>query len=454
MKWMNKNPGSVLSLMAVCSGLAVSSFGQIAESQYEAPEGLVRGGAFIDRFLPVPLVGELQSDVWGGENVVPRDVKNGIEDEEYSYWGGNIIVGDDGKNHLFVCRWPEGNKIGDKSGHHTWWSSVVVHAVSDDPLGPYTVVGTVGNGHNPEIYRLKDGSYKIGIMRQSYHAPTLNGPWTLLDTKLHIKKPGSYMNETNKSFVPREDGSVLMINKNGVVFISENGDENFVQMTGGVYPRLTGDYHLEDPVIWKDEVQYNLIVNDCRGRVAFYMRSPDGLKWKWAPGKAYTIDIMNHEGGTSEKWFKFERPKVRQDQYGRATHMNFAVIDSTKDEDVANDNHSSKNVVIPLSVPRRMIILNEQPITEDSEQIEVKILAEEGFNPHTDMNLKSLRFGAPEEVNFGRGCVAVGARKSGRDAIVTFNGAGNGISDENFAAKLIGSMTDGGLVFGYAKLPE
>ncbi|MDZ8120019.1 glycoside hydrolase family protein [Pontiella sp. NLcol2] len=424
-------------------------------SAYVPPEGLVYGAAFIDRFLPVPVHGELRSDVWGATNVIPRAVENGIEDAEYSYWGGNIIVGDDGKNHLFVCRWPEDNvKGGGKaSGHHTWWSSVVVHAVSDNPLGPYKVIDEVGPGHNPEIYRLADGSYKIGVMRKSYHGPTLNGPWTLLDTTLHIKKPGSYINESNKTFVPREDGSVLMMNKNGVVFISEKGDENFVQVTGGVYPKLPGEYLLEDPVIWKDEVQYNLIVNDCWGRAAFYMRSKDGLKWKWAPGLAYTPDIMKHEGGTSEKWWKFERPKVRQDQYGRATHMNFAVIDVYKDDDLANDNHSSKNIVIPLEVPRRLQILNTAPITAATAEIKVKILAEEGFDPRRDVDRTSLSFGAPEAVNFGKGCAPISTEVSGADLLVTFAGRGNGISPDHYAAKLIGRKTDGSLLFGFATLP-
>ena len=61
--------------------------GQSGVSTYHVPQGLVRGAAFIDRFLPVPLQGELRSDVWGAEQVIPRDVNNGIEDDEYSYWG-------------------------------------------------------------------------------------------------------------------------------------------------------------------------------------------------------------------------------------------------------------------------------------------------------------------------------------------------------------------------------
>jgi hypothetical protein len=130
--------------------MAVPLCGQTAKSTYVVPDGLVRGGAFIDCFLPVPLRGPLRSDVWGADNVIPRDVDNGIEEAVYSYWGGNIVAGDDGRNHLFVCRWPEGSKKSEeRQGHSLWWSSTVVHAVSDDPLGPYRVLEETRPGHNP-----------------------------------------------------------------------------------------------------------------------------------------------------------------------------------------------------------------------------------------------------------------------------------------------------------------
>jgi hypothetical protein len=69
------------------------------------------------------------------------------------------------------------------------------------------------------------------------------------------------------------------------------------------------------------------------------------------------------------------------------------------------------------------------------------------------MDINSLRFGAPEVVNYGRGCSVIKTEKSGKDLIVTFDGAGNGITDKNFSAKLLGRTSDGDLLFGYARLP-
>ena len=54
---------------------------------------LVQGGRFMDRFLPIPTIGNLTKDTWGADDVVPRFVDNGIEDADWSYWGGNSILG-------------------------------------------------------------------------------------------------------------------------------------------------------------------------------------------------------------------------------------------------------------------------------------------------------------------------------------------------------------------------
>ena len=441
--------GTMLCCVLACSAPGML-YGKSGKSEYKVPEGLVFGGAFIDRFLPVPIYEDLETDVWGADNVIPRDAHNGIEDAEYSYWGGNIIQGDDGKEHLFVCLWPESHP----KGHSIWWNSTVVHAVSDRPTGPFKVVDIVGKGHNPEIYRRSDNSYVIGVMGvKAYTAKTLDGPWSEIKTDFTWLDESKPLNKTNRTYVVREDGSVLMMNKSGYIFISEKADEQFKQVTEKrIYPPVKGA-KFEDPVIWKDEVQYNCIVNDWYGRTAFYLRSPDGINWKWAPGIAYTPEIMKHEDGTQEKWYKFERPKVRQDKYGRATHMNFAVIDVVKNEDKGNDNHSSKNIVVPLVVPRRLKILNKDELTPATTEIHVKILAEEDFDPLKDVDVDSLTFGDPEMMNFGKGSRPVSSQASGTDLIVTFSGKGNGITEDNFTAKLIGRTKKGGLLFGYSILP-
>ena len=118
----------------------------------------------MDRFLPMPAKGPLTSDTWGAAQVKPRYIENGLEDNEWSQWGGNALFGEDGKYHLYVCRWTEDAE----KGHMAWPNSEVVHAVSDDSFGPYKVLETIGKGHNPEIFQLKDGRYVLYVYKEIY----------------------------------------------------------------------------------------------------------------------------------------------------------------------------------------------------------------------------------------------------------------------------------------------
>jgi hypothetical protein len=183
------------------------------------------------------------------------------------------------------------------------------------------------------------------------------------------------------------------------------------------------------------------------------LRSRDGINWKVEPGEAYMPGIAQYTDGTVVDWFKYERIKVLQDKHGRAMQAHFAVIDVLKKLDKGSDNHSSKHICIPLTVGRLLTLLNTKQITAATKTIRVRIAAEDGFNPHTDIDLMSLRFGASEEVNFGRGCKVIKTERAGRDLLVTFDGTRNGITQGNFAAKLLGKTSRGKLLFGYARLP-
>ena len=411
-------------------------------------KGLVYGGQFMDRFLPMPILGKLTGDTWGGDNVKPRDVDNGIEDRRWSYWGGNAKSGGDGKYHLYVARWREDSP----RGHMEWGRSLVAHAVADKPMGPYRVKDTVGRGHNPEVFQLADGRYVIYVIGGYYIANGVDGPWQHNTFEFNPRGRRIIEGLSNLTFARREDGSFLMVCRGGGVWFSKTGISPYHQVTDQrVYPPVKGAF--EDPVVWRTNVQYHLIVNDWRGRIAYYLRSKDGIRWKVEPGTAYRPGIAVYEDGSKVDWYKYERPKVLQDERGRATQMHFAVIDVVKREDKGSDNHSSKHICIPLTVGRLLTVLDKQPIIAGTKTLRVKMAAEKDFNPHADVDVGSLRFGAPEEVNFGRGCKATKTERAGDDLIVTFDAAGNGITEDNFAAKLLGKTSSGKLLFGYARLP-
>lgn len=408
---------------------------------------LVEGARFMDRFLPMQ--GDvLSSDTWGTVGVRPRYIDNGIEDRIWSYWGGNIKKGKDNKYHLFVCGWLEASF----KGHGEWPNSYVFHTISDTPEGPFKALNIVGKGHNPEIFEAKDGRYVIYVINGRYIANDLEGKWEYGKFDFNSRDRHIIDGLSNLSFVQREDSSYVMVCRGGGIWVSKDGVSEYNQITDkSVYPDVDGQF--EDPVIWRDHIQYHMIVNDWLGRIAYYLRSKDAVNWVIDPGEAYMPGIAKHENGQIENWFKYERLKIFQDKYGRAIQANLAVIDTLKKEDKPFDNHSSKNISIPLNPGVLLTILDKAPITSMTKTIRLRIQAEEGFNPQTDIDIHSLRFGASDEVNFGRGSKVLTAENEGNDLVVTFDGIGNGITEKEFAPKLIGKYTNGKMLYGYARLP-
>ena len=421
---------------------------QITERERPAEwKHLITGGRYMDRFEAMP-DGTLSGETWGADSVRPRYIDNGIERPDISFWGGNILQTPDRKYHLFVCGWPESAP----KGHMEWPNSTVYHATGDRLHGPFTIQDTIGKGHNPEAFVLNDGRIVVYVIDGYYIADQVNGPWQYGKFTFNPRDRKIIEGLSNLSFAKRQDGSYLMVCRGGGIWISKDGIAPYEQITDKrVYPPVKGEF--EDPVIWRDSLQYHLIVNDWLGRIAFYQRSKDGIHWVTEQGEAYVPGISFHRDGHVEHWFKYERPKVFQDKQGRVEQMNFAVIDTVKWDDHGNDNHSSKNICIPMNKGMLLSVLNRTPITASTEIIQVKILAEEGFDPVREIDVPSLRFGSYNEVNFGRGSQVIRTESSGKDLILTFDGRGSGITPDEFAPKMIGKDKQGKMLFGYASLP-
>ncbi len=442
-------PKRALLTLTLFTGLVTCAHAQHEDVVRPAEwKGLVFGGRFMDRFEPMPLLGPRTDETWGVDVVKPRDVLNGIEEAEWSYWGGNILKDKDGTYHLLVCRWREDHP----KGHMAWHQSEVVRAVSKNRFGPYKVAEVIGPGHNPEAYQLKDGRHVCYLINGYYLGASLEGPWERKTFEFNPRDRKIVANLSNLSFSRREDGSYLMVNRGGGMWVSRDGLSAWEQVTqGSNYPKVKGRY--EDPVLWRTEVQYHMIVNDWYGRIAYHLRSKDGVHWKVDSGEAYMPGIAVSEDGKKDEWYKYERIKMFLDEHGRAIQANFAVIDYSKWEDKPNDIHSSKNISIPLTAGRILTLLGDERITKNTSEIRLRIAAEPGFDPQKDVNVYSLRFGAPEEVDFGRGSKLSRTERDGKDLIAVFSGKGNGFADHNFAGKLLGRTSDGKLLFGYCRLP-
>ncbi len=401
----------------------------------------------MDRFTTMPQ-SRLSRANWGTESVRMRYIDNGIENDSISFWGGNILQHNDGLYHMYVCGWPENSP----RGHMFWANSTVFHATSTNLSGPYKIQNSIGKGHNPEAYMLDDGRIVVYTIDGYYIANNPQGPWMFGRFQFDPRGYKIIEGLSNLTFCRRDDGSRLMVCRGGGVWISRDGLQRWQQITSQrIYPPVQGEF--EDPVVWKDELQYHLVVNDWLGRIAWYQRSLDGLHWIVEPGEAYTYAFSRHADGTTEPWFKYERPKVFQDQHGRVLQMNFAVIDTLKNEDQPNDTHSSKNICIAMNKGLLLEVLNRNPINHKTKTIELRIKGEKDFTPTDEVDVKSLIFGSYKEVNFGRGARAVRTRVEGNDLIVTFAAKGCGIDEQEWAPKLIGRTKQGKLLWGYAKLP-
>ena len=410
----------------------------------------VRGGQFKDLILPMPIIDGLESEgIWGNENVVPRDKDNGMEDNQWCYWGGNPIKGKDGNYHIAVCRWPE------NTGHMGWFESEVAHCVSDNPFGPYRITETiVEKAHNPEVLKLPDGVFALHTMNNNvYTSERMSGPWQRIGRMSMDSRGFTSSNRMGSNLTTeyRPDGSILLMLKNGYVAISNTGILGPYRMASiHNYARATG--YPEDPVIWRSRHQYHCVYNHAQDRRSAYMRSLDGVHWKNEYGLPYDASTTFYTDGSKNTWYKFERPKVIQDDIGRATHLSLAVMDVAKGADKGNDIHSSKNMVMPLVTEKSISIVGDSPITAHTERMVVIIEAEAGFDPQRDLDIASLRFGSDSVVNHGRGCRAVSTEVDDKDIVITFSGQ-HGLTHLDFDFKLIGHTKTGDLVFGYALLP-
>ncbi|MFI3278807.1 MAG: hypothetical protein SNH28_08575, partial [Rikenellaceae bacterium] len=439
----------------------------VASQPITAKVDLAPGASFSDLIQPMPITTPLTSATWGGDNVLPRDINNGIESPDWTYWGGRPVLDPhDSKYHILVTRWSEKAL----KGHWEWPRSTVAHAMSDNPIGPYRVVKDTaydyanGLGHNPDIILMPDGSYALYSLIDwkptILTAPTMSGEWKRLgEIKYDLsgadpEDKRTYQYERNLSGVVRDDGSIVMVSKFGAMMVSHDGLLGPYKVVTSVIqknptlPKRFRKSGFEDPVMWRDSVQYHLIINAFIDKRAVYFRSRDGINWVYDAGLAYTDDFLTYTNGVVNKWYKLERPHILQDSHGRATHLSLAVIDSRKEDDYGDDNHNSKNLIVPLT---RQTLLKVLPQSSKG-RYEVEIISEEGFDATQEIDIESLRYGAPSEVNYGRGGKAVATRKSGNNIIVTFEGANNAISEEDFVLKLLGRKRSGELIIGYTKL--
>jgi hypothetical protein len=311
---------------------------------------------FMDYFIPMPIIDSLSSNCWGAAAVGPRDQSNGLEDNsisQYCYWDGGIIKGSDGLYHMFASRWNQ------SAGHNGWFDSVAVHATSSNLYGPYTDKGMCwpnnqnGKGHNVFPFIGGDGKYYIIVSDTRpgdiFQATSLDGPWTQSGT---LSYSGNFGQTANICIMYRPDGRYMAVPRSGVIAISNNNvlGTYVVQGTSAYSQAGVPSGNLEDPVVWYSGGKYHIVVNKWDTRKAYHITSTDGITgWKLGSGLAYdpTANFLRYTNGTVNHWNKLERANVYVEN-GHVVAMTLAAIDVPKDQDLGNDKHGSKVIIVPF----------------------------------------------------------------------------------------------------------
>jgi MYXO-CTERM domain-containing protein len=134
-----------------------------------------------------------------------------------------------------------------------------------------------------------------------------------------------------------------------MMMVSTSGITGPYKVQGNsVFPQAY-DGSNEDPVLWYSGGKYHIVFNFFNVRKMLHLESTDGINNWTNMGLAAdpTTNMVRYTDGTVNHWNKMERPGVLIEN-GHVTHFTFAVIDVDKAQDLGNDSHGSKVIVVPF----------------------------------------------------------------------------------------------------------
>ncbi|MCK5471248.1 MAG: glycoside hydrolase family protein [Cyclobacteriaceae bacterium] len=275
-----------------------------------------------------------------------------VSEPGYTIWGTSPIIGDDGKIHLFVARWPSELDVDPGWRSH----SEIAHYVGDSPEGPFQFsdISLQGTGketwdkfgaHNPAIHKVGNkyvllyignddpkppahpSNQKIGMVISS----SLNGPWEKVNKDGLILSPpdnNKYWNYkalngvNNPALLQHPDGGYFLYFKShggkmGVA-IAQEIEGPYVQLP---IPVTTNNQAVEDGYAFIYEGKICLLTTDNHGLIekggGILWKSDDGIHFDekdqgFYPAVKYLGEeklksAKKHYGGNI---IKFERPQV------------------------------------------------------------------------------------------------------------------------------------------------
>ncbi|MFY0607676.1 MAG: glycoside hydrolase family protein [Cyclobacteriaceae bacterium] len=319
-----------------------------------------------------------------------------------SIWGGSLVVGEDGKYHMYYSFWPM--NIGWEWVNY----SQVGHAVADSPFGPFEHrdIALPDRGkqywdgattHNPTIHKF-DGKYYLYYMGNTGDkeivsvpgkarinwkhrnnqrigvavADSPEGPWKRFDQPvLDISSDSTARDAlmtSNPSVCQMADGKILMVYKAvakrdklpgggpvvHLVAIADSPTGPFKKYPDPVFTFEGERFPAEDPYIWYQDGRYRAIVKRMKyidkKRVfsLVHYDSEDGIHWNQAKHFEISDRTVTWEDGTNNKFDHLERPQVFIEN-GEPV----ALLCAADSIDQHNVRHSF-NIQIPLKITKHV----------------------------------------------------------------------------------------------------
>lgn len=290
--------------------------------------------------------------------------KSVFRNDSLSIWGGSLVKGEDGLYHMFYSRWPK------KLGWEWVNYSVISHAVSESPFGPFQPKDDAlpdrgaeywdgSTTHNPTVHKFNGNYYlyymgntgdkkivsvpskpKINWVHRNNQrigvavADSPNGPWKRMDKPVLDISPndGAYdaLMTSNPSVCQMPDGKILMVYKAvgkkhplpgggpvvHMVAIADSPTGPFKKYPDPVFTFEGERFPAEDPYIWYQDGRFRAIVKrikhegDKREFSLVHYDSEDGILWNRAKHFEISKRVVEWENGRKQQFLHLERPQV------------------------------------------------------------------------------------------------------------------------------------------------
>jgi hypothetical protein len=280
-----------------------------------------------------------------------------VQEPGWHIWGCSPIVGEDGKVHLFVERWPVRSATMPRDFDAAWrQDSEVAHYIGDKPEGPFTLrdVALRGTGAdtwdrfapaNPVVARV-DGKYAlfyignpVGVTKGIGTHPatqriglaladSLDGPWRKagVDGKVLDPSPDPKHWTHGAQVV---NPAFLKFNGKYLLYFKGRG----ANMGVAVADRLEGPYthqpsklssnevRVEDGYVFEQDGRVCLVTTDNHSH---YTRG-GGIFWTSADGLSFGADVQRAYYGPAQYLPNVDRSRVRA-YYGAGTFQRPQVL--------------------------------------------------------------------------------------------------------------------------------